>query len=161
MMLLALPWLRLLIFYFRMDIGSGLLFSLTFLIFFLRLCLVEAVAGRMDVPVWVPHSLGYFSVSSAWGVLRPSRPSISYIALLWFWGNIPKHSFIAWLAVRDQLSTRDRLRRWGAVVHSDCVFCTGQESRDHLSFECPFNTVVWDGMLFCVGSSHHPAFLVY
>lgn len=68
--------------------------------------LVEGVRVRMgseDWWVWVPDSSGQFSVKSAWDVLRPRRPKV--------WGNIPRHSCCAWLAVRDRFGMRDCLSR--------------------------------------------------
>ena len=47
----------------------------------------------------------------------------------------PKHSFCAWLAIRDRLSTRDRLSRWDRSIPLSCLLCGGNyESRDHLFF---------------------------
>ncbi|XP_022149381.1 uncharacterized protein LOC111017811 [Momordica charantia] len=83
---------------------------------------------REDVLVWIPKSSGLFSVSSAWDVLRPTQPLVPWFSSLWFSGNISKHSFIAWLAVRDRLATLDRLRRWDSSIPVSCVFCVSFES---------------------------------
>ncbi|XP_022157473.1 uncharacterized protein LOC111024165 [Momordica charantia] len=101
----------------------------------------------------ISTSSGLFSVSNALDVLRPVRPPVPWFSLVWFGGNIPKHSFIAWLAMRDRLATRDRLCRWDYSVMVSCVFCTGQESWDNLFFECPFSWEVWSSMIAWAGSS--------
>ncbi|XP_062109388.1 uncharacterized protein LOC133820007 [Humulus lupulus] len=58
------------------------------------------------------------------------------------WGrfNIPKHSFILWLAVQHRLKTRDRLSRFNIAEDSACLLCAGaEESGTHLFFECSFS----------------------
>ncbi|KAG7572348.1 Reverse transcriptase zinc-binding domain [Arabidopsis suecica] len=50
----------------------------------------------------------------------------------------------AWLAMRNRLSTGDRMQSWnnGSVVK--CMFCsTPVETRDHLFFSCSYATEVW------------------
>ncbi|XP_042001136.1 uncharacterized protein LOC121750627 [Salvia splendens] len=55
----------------------------------------------------------------------------------------PKHSFICWLALRERLTTRDRVT-WTATEKS-CAFCTTQdETNEHLFFKCPETTKVWE-----------------
>lgn len=67
--------------------------------------------------------------------------------MVWYSKNIPKWSFILWLAVQQKLNTRDRLLNWGMIVEGDCTFCTnGQESHHHLFFQCPLSLSVWDRM---------------
>ncbi|XP_022158861.1 uncharacterized protein LOC111025324 [Momordica charantia] len=119
---------------------------------------VRTVVGKEDRFVWTPAVSGLFSVSSVWGILRPRRPPVSYFYLLWFGGNIPKHSFISWLAIRDRLFTRERLRQWNALVPATCVFCAGLESRDHLFLDCPYSRAVWAGMISWAGSSHRVSY---
>lgn len=62
--------------------------------------------------------------------------------------EIPKHAFISWIVVRNRMSTRDRLRRWGTNVPLDCLLCSGsEESRQHLFFDCSYSSEVWS--FFC------------
>ena len=85
--------------------------------------------------VWVPGSRDSFSITSAWETIRPHSSRVGWSGLLWDGGNIPKHSFCAWLAIRDRLSTRDRLSRWDRSIPLSCLLCGGNyESRDHLIF---------------------------
>lgn len=51
---------------------------------------IQPRVGFEDKWLWVPSASGKFSVSSLWDVLRP-RVSLS--RLIWFRGNIPRHSF--------------------------------------------------------------------
>ncbi|KAA0049769.1 non-LTR retroelement reverse transcriptase-like protein [Cucumis melo var. makuwa] len=64
-----------------------------------------------DSWVWVPGRQGGFSIASAWKAIRPRGGRVLWDGLLWGGRNIPKHSFCAWLAIKDRLGTRDRLHR--------------------------------------------------
>ncbi|KAL1223760.1 hypothetical protein V5N11_020313 [Cardamine amara subsp. amara] len=56
------------------------------------------------------------------------------------WRHVPRFSFATWLALRNRLPTRDRLRGWGMDVPSSCLLCSnGLETHDHLFFSCPFS----------------------
>jgi len=51
---------------------------------------------------------------------------------------------LMWLAVRNRLTTGDRLMVWGYTGDTQCVFCRhGIESRDHLFFRCSFSSRIW------------------
>ena len=71
----------------------------------------------------------FFSVTSAWEVLKPRHPKVPWACLILFGGNIPRHSFCVWLVVKDKLS------QWGGESPLLCLLCgVGTESRDHLFF---------------------------
>lgn len=57
--------------------------------------------------------------------------------------NIPKHTFIFWLAVKSRLITWERLAAWG---YSGDILCTlfrvRMESQDHLYFEWSFTKII-------------------
>ncbi|KAL0556476.1 hypothetical protein IC582_004990 [Cucumis melo] len=108
-----------------------------------------------DSWVWVPGHQGGFSIASAWEAVRPRGGRVLWDGLLWGGGNIPKHSFCAWLAIKDRLGTRDRLHRWDSSVLLSCILCQGgMESRDHLFFSCSFGGDVWSRVLRIMASSH-------
>jgi hypothetical protein len=56
-----------------------------------------------------------------------------------------------WLAMRDCLTTADRLVKWGYKGELICVFCrNGIESKEHLFFKCSFCARIWwEGMNRC------------
>lgn len=65
--------------------------------------------------------------------------------VVWFKEHVPRFSFITWLAMLKRLPTRDRLRRWGMNTPTSCVLCSnGEESHEHLFFECSFSGGIWD-----------------
>lgn len=85
-----------------------------------------------------------FSSKSTWDFLRNSSPLVPWAKVVWFKEEIPRCSFITWLAMLTRLPTKDRLRRWGLAVPADCVLCAqGQETHNHLFFECVFSSELW------------------
>ncbi|XP_056846887.1 uncharacterized protein LOC130497767 [Raphanus sativus] len=84
-----------------------------------------------------------FSSSLTWSTLHPMPPTVAWYSSVWFSGNIPKHSFITWVAARDRMPTRDKLRRWGLDVTPLCPLC---DSADETPLSPPNSfeqTMVW------------------
>ncbi|CAN6803050.1 unnamed protein product, partial [Brassica oleracea] len=76
--------------------------------------------------------------------LKGPRPLVPWAKLVWFSYGIPRHSFLTWLVLLDRCPTRDRLINWGLNVVPHCLHCnTGQESINHLYFECPYSNTIW------------------
>ena len=66
------------------------------------------------------------------------------VVVVWFKGEIPKHSFTMWVVNYDMLPTRSRLATWGMMVATDCPFCSSDvETRDHLFLKCEYGQDVW------------------
>ncbi|KAG7541478.1 Reverse transcriptase zinc-binding domain [Arabidopsis thaliana x Arabidopsis arenosa] len=85
-----------------------------------------------------------FSTKDTWNHIRTNSNQVAWHKGLWFRHSTPKYSFCAWLAMRNRLSTGDRMQSWnnGSVVK--CMFCsTPVETRDHLFFSCSYATEVW------------------
>lgn len=75
---------------------------------------------------------------------RDKKPIIDWWKLIWFSFAIPKHAFVLWLAVRNYLSTGDRMLKWGYKGEVKCLFCKNIiECRDHLFFNCGFSKRIW------------------
>ena len=99
-----------------------------------------------DMVVWALTSSGVFSIKSAWMAIRRSSPPICWDKLVWFHGNIPRASFILWLACKGKLSTHDRYRL--PQEAGSCLLCNlTPESHHHLFFECPFSMQIWHNIL--------------
>lgn len=46
--------------------------------------------------------------------------------------------------MRDRLTTRDRLFRWGIVANPTCLLCNASpENIDHIFFNCAFSSHIW------------------
>lgn len=85
-----------------------------------------------------------FSTAQTWRYLNPPEEEVAWHSSVWFFGRIPKHSFITWVPVWNRMATHDRLRNWGVEVSSICVLCTvADETRQHIFFDCPFSHAVW------------------
>lgn len=88
----------------------------------------------------------YFSSSSTWEQVRDKKPTVFWRKTVWFTQGVPRFSFIVWLAVKNRLSTGDRMRVWG--IQQGCVLCGERdETRDHLFFACPYSFTVWDKLV--------------
>ena len=108
------------------------------------LCNLSWIAiGECDKAVWIPSKSGTFCASSAWDQIRLRRLTIDWWKIVWSKG-IPRHAFITWLALRDRLSTNERIVSWGISCDILCVLCrTSIENGDHIFFECPFFQRIW------------------
>ena len=67
---------------------------------------------------------------------------------MWFSGHNPRFSVITWLAIKERLSTKDRVFKIGLGSDSRCALCNfGTETHDHLLFDCPFSFGVWSNII--------------
>ncbi|XP_062100702.1 uncharacterized protein LOC133806626 [Humulus lupulus] len=60
------------------------------------------------------------------------------------WGrlNVPKHSFILWMAIQDKLKTKVRLFKFKVIDEEVCGLCNiHKENVEHLFFHCSFSHV--------------------
>lgn len=64
---------------------------------------------------------------------------------------VPRHAFITWLALLNRLSARGRQAKFNPSLSVTCLFCTLDESRDHLYFGLPNTTKVWTKVITKVG----------
>jgi len=65
--------------------------------------------GDSDNPVWTVARKGTYVSSETWNFLRKKKPKVTWWPLIWFPYAIPKQAFLMWLAVRNRLTTGDRL----------------------------------------------------
>lgn len=84
-----------------------------------------------------------FSSVRTWDQIRVRKATVPWSKCVWFTQGVPRYSFIVWLAVKNRLSTGDRMRAWG--IQQGCVMCgEWDETRDHVFFACPYTYSVWD-----------------
>ncbi|KAL9840458.1 putative reverse transcriptase zinc-binding domain-containing protein [Arabidopsis thaliana] len=101
-----------------------------------------------------------FSASKTWMALHPPGVQVNWHRSIWFKDRVPKHAFISWVVAWNRLHTRDRLKSWGFSIHVVCVLCnSGDESREHLFFNCPYSSAVWTYFTRCVGLSPPTSFM--
>ena len=98
--------------------------------------------GSQDRIHWPPSSSGIFSIRTAWEHIRQAKALVPWKHIVLFSGNLPKASFILWLAVKGQLGTQDRLHN--LPPNTSCLLCSLQlESHNHLFFYCPYSQQLW------------------
>lgn len=106
-----------------------------------------SLANGDDVFLWrngEDHFVQKFSAKTTWHRLREHSPLVPWSSLIWFKEEIPRCSFVTWMAVLARLPTKDRLASWGMNVQTQCVLCfSGTESHAHLFFQCPFGAAIW------------------
>ena len=97
-----------------------------------------------DKAVWTASNSGKFSCDTTWSELRVKGSEVNWWKILWFSHNIPRHSFIGWLAIKNKLPTRERMLKWGFTVDGNCGFCRNSlETRNHIFFDCSFSQRIW------------------
>ncbi|KAG2306659.1 hypothetical protein Bca52824_026407 [Brassica carinata] len=68
-----------------------------------------------DIVLWKHGDDDYkptFSAAKTWEQLRSKRNKERWSKVVWFPQGVPRYSFITWLAVKNRLSTGDRMRQW-------------------------------------------------
>lgn len=110
----------------------------------------KLVLEKEDKNLWRGRH-GYkqdFSTQETWCLLRSIRPSCSWASAIWFTQATPKYAFMAWLAVKNRMSTLDRILSWNPGVVGTCILCkNGAETRNHLFFECDYAAQIWECMV--------------
>lgn len=114
-----------------------------------KLSLIEI--GEKDVPKCIISKTGRYSSSDTWEALRLKYMRVDWWDLIWFFLAIPRHAFILWLAMKNALTTGDKLLKWGFQGRTMCVFCRyGVEDRAHLFIGCSYTKRIWkDIMSLC------------
>ncbi|XP_026399752.1 uncharacterized protein LOC113295636 [Papaver somniferum] len=111
-----------------------------------------------DLVIWKPSTSGQFTTKDTYKAISPHGDPIFWHSIVWFKLHIPRHSFIARVALHGRLKTRDKLVRWGISENYNCVLCdNGRESEAHLFHECPFSALIWSGLLLKMGYNRGPS----
>ena len=109
--------------------------------------LLPSPSHNKDVVSWIPSLSGTFITSHTWDFLRASSPKVPWYHLVWFFGNIPRFSFIVWLAILNKLYTQDRIWKFTPRPLA-CVLChKALESHDHLFFTCDYSSFIWQEIM--------------
>jgi hypothetical protein len=83
-----------------------------------------------------------FSVNSMYKKKMEDQVLIPY-KFLWKSKLPHKIKVFFWLVVRNKILTRDNLKKRSWIGSTDCCFCGGDESIDHLFFHCPIAKYMW------------------
>ncbi|GJZ84463.1 RNA-directed DNA polymerase, eukaryota, reverse transcriptase zinc-binding domain protein [Tanacetum coccineum] len=102
--------------------------------------------GKEDKIVWRSKDgkERKFNVSQVYFDLSSDNEAVKWSNLVWFTQNIPKHSFILWLAIQNKLSTQDKIKSWGSFDMMMCSLCNqDMDSHQHLFFQCKYAEDFW------------------
>uniref|UniRef100_A0A803PDG0 Reverse transcriptase domain-containing protein n=1 Tax=Cannabis sativa TaxID=3483 RepID=A0A803PDG0_CANSA len=78
-----------------------------------------------------------YKIAEGLNWFSPTWEKVPWSKEVWSRLNIPKHSFLLWLAMINRLKTRDRLFHHGYIAGADCIFCNNAaETTNHIFFEC-------------------------
>ncbi|PWA52734.1 reverse transcriptase zinc-binding domain-containing protein [Artemisia annua] len=111
--------------------------------------------NKRDQIAWKSRNgrLGKFKVQSAYFDLQDENTEVKWWKLVWFSQNIPKHSFVLWMAILNKLNTQDKVRSWGSYDLMVCPLCySDMDSHSHLFFKCGYAKKFWEKMLLKMGS---------
>ncbi|KAK3189540.1 hypothetical protein Dsin_029101 [Dipteronia sinensis] len=88
-----------------------------------------------DCIKWLPTLDGIYSVASTMASLKTPHPLVPWFELVWYSHNIPRMSFILWLAIKGRLSTLDSVHLYNPHVGTLCVLCSSSpETHAYLCF---------------------------
>lgn len=97
-----------------------------------------------DEIIWKNHELGIFTKKSAMKFNPTATPTHHSIPMVWFKGQINKHSVCSWFAIVGGLKTRDLLFARNFYCQAHCTFCNHPiEIAVHLFIHCPFGQHLW------------------
>ncbi|XP_062074860.1 uncharacterized protein LOC133778856 [Humulus lupulus] len=84
---------------------------------------------------------GKYSVQKGYKMLCEEQEKVPWHREVWNRYNVPKHSFITWLAIQNRLQTKDMLFSFNICQDTDCFFCgAAVETVTHLFLECDFSS---------------------
>ncbi|XP_062075913.1 uncharacterized protein LOC133780047 [Humulus lupulus] len=85
--------------------------------------------------------IGKYSVNMGYKMLCEEQEKVTWHREVWNRYNVPKHSFITWLAIQSHLQTKDKLFSFHIFQDTTCFFCEeAVETATHLFFECEFSS---------------------
>ncbi|XP_047331512.1 uncharacterized protein LOC124935096 [Impatiens glandulifera] len=92
-----------------------------------------------------------------WSVIRERGQIVVWALLVWSSKAIPRQRFIIWLEFWERPKTRDRIRRYMAILDNSFPLCeVNEESINHLFRGCPFTKLVWDEFVLAIGLTSFP-----
>ncbi|XP_074297001.1 uncharacterized protein LOC141627671 [Silene latifolia] len=90
--------------------------------------------------IWWQDEDGNYTIAKGYKWLRGDQPEVSWHSWIWNCISLPKHRFIAWLAIRQRLLTKNKLCMMIGCSEDWCDLCgTAKEDHAHLFFQCPYS----------------------
>jgi zinc-binding in reverse transcriptase len=92
---------------------------------------------------WYLDKSGIFTVHSMYKFLNSGGVHTPLVRSVWSLRIPLKFKLFLWIATHNCILTRDNLLHRGWQGPASCVFCSNNESIDHLFFTCPFAHSLW------------------
>nr|XP_017239798.1 PREDICTED: uncharacterized protein LOC108212584 [Daucus carota subsp. sativus] len=110
----------------------------------LRLLLSNVQFGVEDAISW--QGCKKVSTSLIFHSVRSVGTSLPWVHAVWHPLSIPKCSFLMWLALKNKLLTKDKMRAFGWRVDDRCVLCRcTEENAAHSFTDCPYAHLIFRG----------------
>ncbi|XP_048489728.1 uncharacterized protein LOC125491683 [Beta vulgaris subsp. vulgaris] len=107
----------------------------------------EKLKPAYQLNLWLGGRKAY-TIQEGYQWLKGDMEKVRWHHWVWSSMNIPKHSYIAWLAAWGRLNTRERLNKAGICRDTSCLLCdTGIDSCQHLFFKCEFSRRICKGIM--------------
>ncbi|XP_019232804.1 PREDICTED: uncharacterized protein LOC109213459 [Nicotiana attenuata] len=105
-----------------------------------KICSIkDQFAEGFDQQKWLANN-GKYTVKNGYTWKQGTKERWASSRWIWSRNNIPKHSFIYWLAMHKRLQTRERLAKLGICKETQCAICeAGIETTEHLFFDCDYS----------------------
>ncbi|CAN1136539.1 LINE-1 retrotransposable element ORF2 protein [Linum perenne] len=94
---------------------------------------------------WNGKYVKKLKVGMIWEDIRHKKLVVDWYKCVWSGYDIPRRSMVAWLIVKNRITTRDKVKTWDPLVDALCALCEKEEeSRDHLFVHCSFTKSLLD-----------------
>ncbi|XP_060182870.1 uncharacterized protein LOC132612794 [Lycium barbarum] len=118
-----------------------------------ELSIVEP-SEEKDKTWWMASTTGYFTVGSAWNLLRKKAQTSAHFSKLWFKGVPFKISFFLWILWKFKITVDDVLKKMNINIVSRCRCCLNphqEETVQHLFLIGEFAAETWQYYNAAVG----------
>ncbi|XP_021750880.1 uncharacterized protein LOC110716560 [Chenopodium quinoa] len=81
-----------------------------------------------------------YKISEVYKWLQGDLPTVNWVNWVWNPYNLPKHSFITWMAIQNRLRMRKQLASLNICQDASCLLCgEAEEDTAHLFFSCSYS----------------------
>lgn len=100
--------------------------------------------GGKDNINWIPYPKVVFSIRSTRNEIKVKKHIMDQGGLIQVKKHTPRHSFMTWLTVKEELMTKDKLLRFNNTLVDTCSLCNKEkEDFDLLFFNCGVSHDIW------------------
>jgi hypothetical protein len=93
---------------------------------------------------WTYSNSGVYSTSSLYAIINFRGVQPIHVPAIWKLILPPRVQFFTWMVINNRIMTRDNLKKRNLNKPETCVFCSCNESVQHLFFDCIVAKLVWN-----------------